>query len=535
MTTHHLRFPNGRVATLRRLDGSDLCPVCGSDVGETFGFPAGAPDGGVVPLDFANLVGSFTICHNCNVEYGFDCELHQDDVIDGAGDCTSWRLARRSVLLQIGRTPELFAQLDRIAAEPDVTIEPHSEVPALVRSAAVGDEQQLRAAIAAEGVNLETRDWDGWTALHWAAATGRQELVRALLRAGADVSARNGRGETPLMWAAVRGHLSVVEELLAAGAELDAAATEGRAALEHPPGDCHIVPSPPAGQTALMWAASAGHATVIERLLSTGASPGVADAAAQSALMLASGSAAVEALLRGGADLSQRGPEAFTPLMFAARRADISAMRALIAAGADLHESSSVRTGHSALTMAIDRGSVEAVRFLLDAGADPNRPASDKMLPLECAARGTNEEIVAMLLDAGADVDGRGYRNYTALCSSLSECGGSREAVTRLLLQAGADVHVPGWKTQTPLMKAAAARRAPRVAMLLAAGARVTDRDYRGQTPLHFAVDSGHSDVVALLLAFGADPNAVDGRGETPISLARARKRPDMLVLLGAR
>ena len=531
ITKHHLRFPNGRTVTLRRLNGSDLCPICGADVGETFYAPSETGQ-----IESRHVSGSFAICLVCDVEFGFDCNLDAEDVIDETGDTLSWRQKRRGVLRGIGRTPELFSLLKRIDAEPDFDhVEPPDDVTPAVRAAVSDDSARLRAALREGGTGaVDARDFDGWTALHWAAAMGREAAVRLLVGAGAAVDARNARGETPLMWAAVLGHLGAALSLINAGADCAAITTSGRTLLEYRDSGCFVVPNPPAAQTALMWAAQAGQASVIDALLIAGAAPDATDAAAQTALMLASGGRAIDSLLGGGANVTRRGPEQFTPLMFAARRGDIAAMRALLAAGAGIHDVSSPRTGHSPITLAIESGSAAAVRFLLDAGADVNRPTSDKMLPLEFAARqARHPEIVAMLLDAGADIDARGYRSNTALCSSLSDCGGSREEITRLLLQAGADVNAPGWKNQTPLMVAATGRRGPRVAMLLAAGARVHDRDRRGQTPLHFAVSSGHAEVVALLLAAGADPTAADEKGVTPLAIAQARRRSDVLALFG--
>jgi len=62
------------------------------------------------------------------------------------------------------------------------------------------------------GVNINFRDINGWTALHWAARFGREKMVAALIASGAsagavtDPSSQDPRGKTPASIAATSGH-----------------------------------------------------------------------------------------------------------------------------------------------------------------------------------------------------------------------------------------------------------------------------------------------------------------------------------------
>ena len=66
------------------------------------------------------------------------------------------------------------------------------------------------------GVNLDSKDKDGWTPLSWAARNGHEAVVKLLLgKDGVDVNYKDQNGRTPLLWAAMCGHEAVVRLLLA--------------------------------------------------------------------------------------------------------------------------------------------------------------------------------------------------------------------------------------------------------------------------------------------------------------------------------
>jgi ankyrin repeat protein len=73
----------------------------------------------------------------------------------------------------------------------------------------------LVEVLAANGANLEARDYLGDTALHVAVRKGNSEVVRALLEAGADVVATNDKGITSLQMAGDGEMSGLVEEWLA--------------------------------------------------------------------------------------------------------------------------------------------------------------------------------------------------------------------------------------------------------------------------------------------------------------------------------
>ncbi|MDD9899978.1 MAG: ankyrin repeat domain-containing protein [Alphaproteobacteria bacterium] len=53
-----------------------------------------------------------------------------------------------------------------------------------------------------KGADVNVRDHDGWTPLHFAVRDSRTSLIHALIKAGADVNAKDQNGMTPLHIAA---------------------------------------------------------------------------------------------------------------------------------------------------------------------------------------------------------------------------------------------------------------------------------------------------------------------------------------------
>ena len=64
-----------------------------------------------------------------------------------------------------------------------------------------------------EGLDVDFKDKNGWTSLHFAAWKGHTDIARFFIDKGADVNATDKKGKTPLYWAAEMGY-SGLEDLL---------------------------------------------------------------------------------------------------------------------------------------------------------------------------------------------------------------------------------------------------------------------------------------------------------------------------------
>ena len=95
--------------------------------------------------------------------------------------------------------PDGFLQLvDGVEVDQMLTVG-HSG--SILNAARVGDLAGVQALLDA-GVDMNAKDGNGWTALHYAADYGYEEIAELLIAKGADVNAKNPNMLTPLYFAA---------------------------------------------------------------------------------------------------------------------------------------------------------------------------------------------------------------------------------------------------------------------------------------------------------------------------------------------
>jgi ankyrin repeat protein len=417
---------------------------------------------------------------------------------------------------------------------------------------------------------------DGATALHWAAYLEDAETTGLLIRAGAVVDTPNNYGVTPLALASGNGNAAVIDRLLKGGAD----------------------PNRPvrAGETPLMLASRTGNVDAVRTLLNAGAQVDAKETwNGQTALMWAAAAghgAVVAALIEHRADIRARSNSGATPLLFAVRRGDMASVRALLAAGADVKAARP--DGATPLLVAVINGHADLVDLLLDKGADPNVEGGSTELtvqgvrarPMELKYRKlTNNErdsegvtkgnifgkplhaavhvanwhisdqfisvkmdrlrIITSLLAHGADVNGRismeeprwsgaRYRRHLAGATAFLLAAKSADVeVMRLLLAHGADPTIGTEERISPLMAAAGIAwasnqdRASESQVLDAVtllvdeqGADVNEVSDLGETAMHAAAYRGANSVVQYLFDHGATLDVVARDGRTPLIVA---------------
>jgi len=159
------------------------------------------------------------------------------------------------------------------------------------------------------------------------------------------------------------------------------------------------------------------------------------------------------------------------------------------------------------------------IQHLIEHGADVNAVhRSGGGTPLHLASENGCLQTVAALLKANANVNAKGFLDYTPLHTAIYY---DQTDVVSLLIDAKADVNAVNDKGETPLYLAAMSGNVQIAGLLIEANADVeaASIDY-GEAPIHVAARSGHTQIITLLLKENANVNAVANGGLTALHRA---------------
>jgi ankyrin repeat protein len=294
----------------------------------------------------------------------------------------------------------------------------------------------FRLAAAAPSEQAQT------TPLLNAALAGNISAMKALIDSGANVNEANVYGNTPLHFALRRtsmgrrqGRLDAVALLVTHGANVNSRTRDGR--------------------TPLMDASDIGDAGAVLYLVAHGAQLDLADADGRTALAIAASrlySDIVATLAAHGADTEARDKQGRTPLM-----------QAIAAVSVPMPTRSEDRAAEKNERRAI-------VNLLLQHRADANSVDKLGWTPVALAADKGSPEIVAALINHGANVD----------------------------------IAVSGMGNQTPLMLAIRRNSPGTVMALIAAKPDFSRVDASGRTALSYARGYQDKEIIDLLQKAGA-------------------------------
>ena len=329
----------------------------------------------------------------------------------------------------------------------------------------------------------------GFTGLHGAAYFGCEEITIALLETNKwDVQATDFNGSTALAWAAGRGHEGVVKALLQ------------RSDVNPTTADTIY------GQTPLSWAAKNGHEGVVKILLQWNeADPDKADKWSRTPLMLAAqnGHEGVVRILldRNDIDPNKTDDWSQTPLLEAAENGHKGVVRALLEQS-KVSPNKADKWSQTPLSLAAKNGHEGIVRMLLGRNeVNPDKADDWSQTPLSWAAKNGYEGIVRMLLRRDVVNPNTADTVYGETPLLLAVKNG-HEGVVRILLERN-DVNpntADNEYGQTPLSCAAENGRMGVVMALLERNDVNPDRaDKWNRTPLSWALENGHERIVKLL------------------------------------
>ena len=198
------------------------------------------------------------------------------------------------------------------------------------------------------------------------------------------------------------------------------------------------------------------------------------------------------------------------------------------------------------LVEAISENNVEEVKTLLadpevlQRELNPNKKISGLSKPIILAIINRNNDIVKLLVEAGADInvdDGNNTGDTPLILSMISK----NDELVKFLIDHGADVNKPNNFGITPFWGATASQKIDYVKLCISNGANIDqpgraidplkqyDRIVESITPLMIASCQGNSEIVKLLIESGASKDLKDSLGRSALVYAGVAKK-DLIV-----
>lgn len=277
-----------------------------------------------------------------------------------------------------------------------------------------------------------------------AARAGAVDVLRERIREGESVNIRNEQGLTPLHLAAMSGSDAAVQVLLEAGADPMAQSRDGRlpaqmARSAKAKRACEEGEAPRRRELELVSDIRAGHMDKVRQALDAGVNPNALAAEnAGSLLSVAVSEGRVEAvkmLLAAGADPGYRRPDSRYVLNLAAGQGNVEIVRLLLAAGADpyCHTNHRAYPIHDAIWSGRTAAAIELIPCYKADNFNPDGAGNG--LPVRMAIGRGNAAVVDAFIRAGMQVNHEMFATEPLLILAVKS---KREDIVKLLLAAGA-------------------------------------------------------------------------------------------------
>jgi ankyrin repeat protein/mRNA-degrading endonuclease RelE of RelBE toxin-antitoxin system len=359
-----------------------------------------------------------------------------------------------------------------------------------------------------EGMDVNTKDDAGISALHFAANHGQLEIVELLIKYNAKINAESFKKKTALHFACQGGHLNIVDLLISLGADVNAETSEKEAPLH--------------------FAINSGNLDIVKFLVSKGAT------------------------------INTKNINNWTPLHASCQKGDLDIVKLLIENGADVNASTLRK--HTPLHVACAAGNEKIVQLLIDNNANLYTEDYQGNMPLDIAITNNHQNIVKTLAENGCTLEVVRNKhavnlqqillapalfnackegNYKEVKNLLQKganiettepqvgaqpihfaCFYNHPDIVELLLSKGADVNAKNFAQRTPLYAACDKNNIDIINILIRHKAKIETKDNEGNTPLHIACERNYINSIEILLEKGAHINATNNLGMTPLHIA---------------
>ncbi|EAX98225.1 hypothetical protein TVAG_010000 [Trichomonas vaginalis G3] len=203
----------------------------------------------------------------------------------------------------------------------------------------------------AQGVNINSRDQLGRTALHIATLYNNIESLELLISKGIDINGKDEFGRTAVYFAAENNLVDILKVLFSHGADINAVNTTKRSAL---------------------------HVATLNRCKE-----------------------AIEFLVSHGAEINAYDNFNNSPLHIAVGNSWIDISRLFISNGAEVNCKN--QNGRTCLHIAACNNNKEAAELLISSGADVNAKDIFEETPLQAASHYNNQAVIEVLISHGAE------------------------------------------------------------------------------------------------------------------------------------
>jgi len=379
-----------------------------------------------------------------------------------------------------------------------------------IHTAAIKGDIDSVVEILENGMDINSKDEDGFSVLHYAISEDRLNVAKYLISNGADVNSLNDNQNSPLHLAAYEGNIKSAALLIKNRARLDLLNEKN--------------------ETPLLLATEEEFIDMVKLLVSKGAdvNEGFRTTPLDVARKLKDDSIA-SFLEKNGAVRAVEKPAPRTPIHTALLAGELLTLKKHLLAGTSVN--SRDNTGYTLLQRAAERGDQAAVDYLLESGANVElRERSSLTTALHMAAAAGNLEVVVALIENDAQLDWIDKVRRTPLHLATKN---GHLAIVDVLLNNGADANVMDKFENPPLHIAVKAGHIAIAKRLIDADA---DINLIGgplkEAPIHLAVQGGLTDFAEYLLGKGADVNRKDKTGKTPLHRAAGLGNVELAKLL---